>query len=547
MAERVYSVESLAATKYAEPTGNSVVGTTATVTIGAADVATNADDTLYATFVTTEQLEAFTTVQGLVSDVALIKALLTAQNFTAAAGTTATVINKDGKPLVLVGLGARADLQIVKTAAKSVTDIARQQKRANVVVYVEPTTTVYEKEQVAIGFGKGVKNSKKSFAPEVVVDIKDVVDVIIRGLFYTNWEHDKYIDTIFTVKNFTLVGVDVDVKTVHDSVMGAESVTFAREIGSLRFRDANNTYMMNTAKAVAAANADVLSIKVMDKQQLLAEGYNLINAVNQGSTDPCYIVAIEYTPPGFDKASGVKPHAYVGKTLTFDTGGYNIKTAGMLTMHCDKHGGCNTLSLMRNLALTRPALPRQIVGVLTITDNEVSADAVHPNTIINTKCVARPKGTISVAVINTDAEGRLALADAVTFVQEYYKPERITTQATLTGAILLSFGHYATGLFTNCQYIAEEIKQVGEQTGELFWQLPILPQNHTDIKGKECDLLNLAGSRYMGSSTAASFIETFVGDDVEFVHLDIAGTSSCPGNEATGQPVTALQKYIVKQ
>eukprot|EP00461_Guttulinopsis_vulgaris_P003094 UN03095 len=128
----------------------------------------------------------------------------------------------------------------------------------------------------------------------------------------------------------------------------------------------------------------------------------------------------------------------------------------MVDMHCDKLGGCNTLGLMRYLALTRPNTTRQIVGVLTITDNEIGPDAVHPHTIIETKCVAKEDGIISVAIDNTDAEGRLALADAVTFAQVEYKPCEITTQATLTGAVLFSLGHYATGLFTNLPGIRSE-------------------------------------------------------------------------------------------
>lgn len=394
---RLHSVENLVQTKYVAPSGNTVQGATVTVSVEKT-VCPAQDNTLYALFLTKEQAKDVSAVQVGDVDFAAMKPLLDAQNFTGAAGAQAVIVNKQNKPVIVVGLGERPTVETIRTVASAVTTKAKAQKRAQVVVYAA-AVTVAELDEVAIGYGNG----KGLSAVETVnVSFATVVDQIIRGLIYTNWEHDKFIDAAFAVSKMVIVTEEeISAEVLNNAVHGAESITFSREIGSLRFSVANNTYMKDQAVAVAAANSDVLKIKVADKAELQAGGYNLINAVNQGSWDQCYILAIEYTPPNYTE-TGVAPYAYVGKTLTFDTGGLDLKPpASMLDMHTDKLGGCNTLSLMRWLALARPQTGRKIVGVMTITDNEIGSKAVHPHTIIETKCVAVTKGTKSVAIDNT--------------------------------------------------------------------------------------------------------------------------------------------------
>jgi len=544
MSTRAHSVENLVKVPYVEPTGTVVKGATATVTI-AESVESSQDDTLYALFTTPDQLKAENIAEDYPCiDWTIVNTILDAQGFTGASGS-AVVVNKAGKPVIIVGLSKTPTLSSVRTAAQAITQKARDTKRHNVVVYVPQTIQIAERTSTKLGYGKGVKGTTKTNINEIFVTQNQLVDSIIRGLFYSNWTHDLFTkEKLFAVLNFTLIGKDLDIAIVSAATHGAESTTFARELGSLRFSIANNTYMKNTLEALAATHDDVFRIKVMNREELLAEDYNLICAVNQGSWDPCYIVAIEYTPPTFVATPENKqPYSFVAKTLTFDTGGYCLKPgASMLDMHCDKHAGCNQLGLFRYLGLARPASDRKIVGVWTITDNEIGSKAVHPHTIISTASVHGHK--LSVAIDNTDAEGRLALADAVTFVQKYYNPTRIITSATLTGAVLVSLGHYMTGLFTNAPYLTEEILKIADKNGEPFWVLPMIPENYKDMTGKDCDLKNITGSRFMGSSVAAAFIDSFVGTDVEFIHLDIAGTSSTPGNEAAGTPSTTLQHYI---
>lgn len=545
---RLHSVDNLVATKYAAQESNVVQGATATFTyVDSVDAAQA--NTLYAIFVAKDfQSDEKLAAAYPAVDWAAMAPLFEAQNFTGAAGN-ATVVNKDGKPVFVLGMGAKPNNEKIRSLSQAIISKARDQKRDNVVVYL-PQSDIIERDELVLGYGKGVKGTEKTKQAPTVNCYAQVVDIVIRGLLYNNWAHDLFLqEPVFTVKNFTLVGEHVDGihKVVADAVHGAESVTFARELGSLRFSVANNTYMKDTLVKLAEAHSDVFKIKVVAREQLMEEEYRLICAVNQGSWDPCYIVCIEYTPPGFvETEENKRPHAFVAKTLTFDTGGYDLKPpAGMLDMHCDKHAGCNQLGVFRYLGLTRPNTSKRLVGVWTITDNEIGSKAVHPHTIISTASVRG--ANVSCAIDNTDAEGRLALADAVTLVQKYYNPAKIVTQATLTGAILITLGHNMTGLFTNSPALPQEICALGELTGERFWHLPILADNHKDLAGKDCDIKNITGARWMGSSVAAAFIEYFVGNDVEYVHLDIAGTSSTPGNEAAGTPVNTLQKYAARQ
>lgn len=533
MAEILHSVANLISTPYTAPAGVVVQGATASVEY--VQQALVDKDVFTAVLVTQAQVAAQLADVAIDVDFAAAAALLQAQNFTGKASSTAFVATAAGQPVILVGLGDKPKAATLRAAVRVVTKQAIAQKRAKVQV-VLPTVAIPVLAGIPLGYGQGVKASQANHEEEVALTQAELLNEVVRALFYDNWKHDLYLKEKYNaIRAFVLVGAgEVDIAAIHRAVHGAESLTFAREIGSLRMAVANNIYCKDQAVALQQAHSDVLSIKVLDKEELKKEQLNLILAVNQGSTIPPFIVALEYTPPNYVD-TGKAPYAYVGKNLTFDTGGYDLKpAAGMFEMHIDKLGGCNTLSLMRYLALTRPATTRKVVGVMTITDNEIGPDAVHPNTIIQT-----PKG--SVLIGNTDAEGRLALADAVQFVQKYYKPARITTMATLTGAIMIALGHTATGVFTNVPQAAEQLKRQGDLHGDNFWPMPVYQNNYDDMKPIEADLNNITGDRLMGSSVAAAFIDTFVDEGIEFVHLDIAGSSTDRQGLPTGASLPTLQ------
>lgn len=545
MTDRVLSVDNFLTTGYKALTAGQTEVQGATVKFTIAAQAPDVDG-LTAIFVTPAILasEEIATQYPTI-DWALAKAIAKAEGFTGAEKPI-TVVDKAGKAVIIVGVGENPTLASIRSAAQAIGCKAVSTKRDNVVVYVPSDLKATEIEATKLGYGKGVRGTDKTKATVPVITQCQLVDTIVRGMLYNNWSHDLFTKKkAHVVGNFTLVGEKICIDVVSKAVHGAESVSFARELGSLRFATATNTYMKDVVEKLAHNNKDVFKIKVMDRKALLAEEYNLISAVNQGSWDQCYLVAVEYTPEGFDETNTemAQPYSFVAKTLTFDTGGLDLKPpAGMLDMHCDKHAGCNQLGLFRYLALTRPKTDRKVVGVWAITDNEIGSKAVHPHTIISTTSVHGHN--LSVAIDNTDAEGRLALADAVTFVQKYYNPMRIVTSATLTGAVLMSLGHYMTGLFTNAPYLVNDITTMGQRNGEPFWLLPMVSENYKDISGSDCDLKNITGGRWMGSSVAATFIDSFVGDNVEFVHWDIAGTSSKPGNEAAGTPTFTMQEYV---
>eukprot|EP00461_Guttulinopsis_vulgaris_P000051 UN00051 len=427
------------------------------------------------------------------------KFLFKAQNFSGKATSIAALANKRGTPVLVVGLGKKdkdtdaITLNTIRKATKAATNKARQLKLKHLQIQPIADVKVLETDLTPTGYGHGVKDTKRGQNAISFASNDTIIGETLRTIITSNYFFDKYLkaETV-AEKHFYLDEVSIvtqnapSMKSVHRVVHEAESQTFAQEIGSLRYDVADSTYMKEQCEALMKNHPGVFKMKVLSNDELKEEGLDLILAVNRGSSKPAYIVAMEYTPPQtptlsaqeYNTIKGKRPIAFVGKTLVFDTGGLNLKPgASMLGMHTDKHGGCNTLALMRTLALTRPALSRRVVGVMAITDNAIGPDSYTPLEIINTS-----KG--SVENRNSDAEGRLILASALEFCQKEYNPMRIHTMATLTGAALVSVGNN-TAVFTNYKPLADEIMATGDKQGEVFWTLPILKENHTQLVNKQ--------------------------------------------------------------
>jgi leucyl aminopeptidase len=242
-------------------------------------------------------------------------------------------------------------------------------------------------------------------------------------------------------------------------------------------------------------------------------GMNTILAVNAGSVEPPKVVVLEYNGAG----ENGKTLGLVGKGITFDSGGLSLKPAdAMFRMHSDMAGAAAVLGAMQ--AIAKQNLPINVVGVMGLTENLVDSHSYKVGDIIKTM-----EGK-TVEILNTDAEGRLVLADCLTYIRQYKKIDYLIDLATLTGAIIIALGAFATGLMTNNQELADFVKEAGEVSGERVWQLPLYDDYKTQIKSDVADLEN-SGGRPAGSITAAIFLKEFVGD-VPWVHLDIAGTAT---------------------
>jgi leucyl aminopeptidase len=274
---------------------------------------------------------------------------------------------------------------------------------------------------------------------------------------------------------------------------------------------------------------------VLDKKQIEKLGMGSFLAVAQGSREPPKFIVMEY----FGGKKGDRPVALVGKGITFDTGGISIKPAAeMDEMKFDMCGAASVLGVMKAAALMR--LPLNVVGVIPTTENMPGGNAIKPGDIVTTMSGQ------TVEILNTDAEGRLILCDALTYVEKY-KPAAVVDIATLTGAMVIALGHVATGLFANSDPLARELLQAGDAAWDRAWHMPLWDDSQEQLKSNFADFPNI-GSRAGGSVTAACFLSRFT-KAYPWAHLDIAGTAWKSGAEkgATGRPVTLLAHFLARR
>jgi leucyl aminopeptidase len=280
-------------------------------------------------------------------------------------------------------------------------------------------------------------------------------------------------------------------------------------------------------------------VTVFHKKEIVALGMGGLLAVNKGSHHPPAFIILDYKPKG--KAKTVV--ALVGKGVTFDSGGISLKPSeNMGEMKSDMAGAASVLGAVE--AAARLGLPLHIIGLIPATDNMPSATAQQPGDVITTY------SGITVEVGNTDAEGRLILADALTYGIEKYKPDVIIDLATLTGACIVALGYAVAGFFSNNDKLADEIFQAGQQSGEKVWRLPLWDLYDEQIKSDVADVNN-TGGRGAGTITAAKFLEKFIDGHKNWAHIDIAGPSFSPKSAGkvsggTGFGVSLLLEVLKK-
>lgn len=303
----------------------------------------------------------------------------------------------------------------------------------------------------------------------------------------------------------------------------------------------------NFVKQVKAAFKGLnVTITALDEKGIAKNKMGALQAVARGNRNDPYVLAIEYKG---SKKAGSKPLALIGKGVTFDTGGYNIKpgvfTGGSMgDMKYDMGGAAAVVGTM--LALARGKAPVHAVGVVGLTENMIDEDSYLPSEVITTMSGQ------TVEVMDTDAEGRLVLADVITYTQKYHKPKTIIDIATLTGSALVALGTEYCALFSNDDKLADRLFQAGQDTGERCWRMPIDAAPNASLKSSVADMVNVELSRLAGASFAALFISQFVDKDVNWAHLDIAGTMKartdlpiCPAG-GMGYGVRLMHEYALK-
>ena len=363
------------------------------------------------------------------------------------------------------------------------------------------------------------------------------------GAALRSWRYDRYRTRLKekqkpTLEEVTIVGGGSGAEQRYTSRWKPvyEGVSLTRELVT---EPANIIYPETfVERARAALEGTGVEIEVLDRAAMEKLGMGALLGVAQGSVREARLLVLKWN----GAAQGAQPVAFVGKGVTFDTGGISIKpAAGMEAMKWDMGGAGAVLGAMKALALRKAKA--NVVGICGLVENMPSGNAQRPGDVVTTMSGQ------TVEVINTDAEGRLVLGDAVTYVIRNHKPATIIDLATLTGAILIALGHEFAGLFANNDELADALLKAADESGDKLWRMPLAEPFDRLIDSPIADMKNV-GPREGGSITAAQFIQRFVEDGTAWAHIDMAGKAwtDKPGatydKGATGFGVRLLDQYV---
>ena len=468
------------------------------------------DDELKYTSVWTKELKSF------------FESLTLAKGFRAAAGEYVLFNSIEGNNLLALGLGDKKSFK-TETLRREMAKLA----------------TAYQSKVVSLTLNLEALKADS---------LETAVNAIVEGMELATYKFDKYL----TKKSeATLKTINLDTKekgaalkklqaVVDQTLIVTESIAVARDFVNSPPNELNSvTY----AKAI---KKDLMTIKTITfkahgKKELEKMGAGLFLSVNAGSAHEPQMVHLTYTPKKVTK--NTKHIALVGKGLTFDTGGYSLKPgASMINMKFDMAGSATMYATVRAAALLE--LPVKVSCVLGLTDNAVNEHATMPDSIV------RGRSGKTVEILNTDAEGRLVLADCLDYACDL-KPDAIIDAATLTGACLVAVGSETAAVLGNDDKLIGSLLKSAKATDEYMWQLPIIPEFHEDIKSPIADLKNIGGASYGGTAKAAAFLENFIKNDISWAHLDIAGIGDsqghlpyCPKKGASGLIIRTLVDYL---
>ncbi len=313
----------------------------------------------------------------------------------------------------------------------------------------------------------------------------------------------------------------------------ANGMSLAKDLGNLAPNICTPTYLAKQAKDLAKTHK--MKASVLEEKDMEKLGMGSLLAVAQGSEQPAKLIVLEY----HGAAKKEQPYVLVGKGVTFDTGGISLKPAAeMDEMKFDMSGAASVLGTLRAVAELK--LPINVVGIIPTTENMPSGRATKPGDVVTSLSGQ------TIEILNTDAEGRLILCDALTYA-ERYNPKAVIDIATLTGACVIALGNFTTGLMSNNDKLAQNLLAAGEQTGDRAWQLPLWDEYQELLKSNFADMANIGG-RAAGTISAACFLSRFTGK-YHWAHLDIAGTAWKSGREkgSTGRPVPLLTQYLMTE
>ena len=350
------------------------------------------------------------------------------------------------------------------------------------------------------------------FSKKIILNKPDIISEIIFGFLIKLYKFDKYkLNKISIPTKIKINQVNKLVKNkINYNLNLLKAINLTKDLVS---EPANVLNPVSYSQICKNLKVKGLKIKELNKTDIEKIGMRSLLAVSQGSDNEPRVVVMEW-----NLKKNTKPIVLAGKGVTFDTGGISLKpSSGMEEMITDMGGSAVVVGSMINAALNQSK--KSIIGIIGLVENMPDAKAQRPGDII------KSLSGQTIEVLNTDAEGRLVLADIITYVQKKYNPSQIIDFATLTGAIMIALGTHKAGLFSNNKNLAEKLIDAGIKSNENLWQLPMGEEYNNEINSPRADMKNIGSSRYGGSIHAAEFIKRFVENKLPWAHIDIAGVS----------------------
>ena len=375
------------------------------------------------------------------------------------------------------------------------------------------------------------------------VNAENCMRGLTEGLLLANYAFNKHKnDTVrdnpvILIQKVTLIGAEKGgLEAAEKWATISRGVNFARDLVNSNADEITPAYLGEVAQQIAKEHAHVKAT-VFDKKRIEKEKMGLLLAVNRGShLEPRFII-LEYRGNGKSKDHTV----LVGKGITYDTGGLNLKGSGMDTMRCDMGGAAVALATVKVAAELK--LPVNLTAVIPATENSLSSLSYKPGDVY------QGYSGKTVEIGNTDAEGRLVLADALAYAEEHLKPTRMIDFATLTGGVDIALGNEITGMMSTHDVLADQLATAGSATFERVWRLPLLEEYKENLKSEVADMKNVAGSRSASPIIGGTFLRAFV-KDTPWAHLDIASTAFIPEGKryhpklATGVGVRLMIEFL---
>lgn len=416
-------------------------------------------------------------------------------------------------------------------------------KKKIILVSIKNNLKTSDIENLGAEFYKKVNHGKNSeyfiISDSIFGKYNNFLGHFLHGLKLKSYQFNKY----KTKKVTRIISINIVGSKNKPSVQNQlkfkaleEGTFYARDLVS---EPGNVLHPDEYAKRLSSLRKDGLKVNIYDEKKLKKLGMHALLGVGQGSVKGSYLVTMEWN----GAKNNSKPLAFVGKGVCFDTGGYSLKPAKFMEdMTYDMAGSATVVGLMKSFAIRKAKI--NAVGVVGLVENMVSGNAQRPGDIV------KSYSGKTIEILNTDAEGRLVLADALTFTEEKFNPKFIIDLATLTGAIIVSLGSEYAGLFSNDDKLSKQIFNAGEKVEEKVWRMPLHKNYDKLMNSKNADVQNINYVGGAGSTTAAQFLQRFILNNTPWAHLDIAGMAfskyggALNSGGATGFGVRLLNQLV---